>query len=320
MVKIDLVKIPLPGLGIDKVNLYVVENKYLIDAGFYNIISFHELIRKLRSINIRLCDIEAVLITHFHVDHLSLAPVLKDFCEPDFYIGDIELKLLRDGADLFVKNILEEFIRQGVPETEIKRIVDSHPVMRLAEIYKRDIKEISFKNVSDGDEIDNFIEVVSTPGHTPGSVSYKIEDFIFSGDSVLPTITPSVIYNRYSENPLKDHLNTLRKIISINPKAIYPGHGDVINDPVSRAEELIEFHKNRLEEILTFLNKNDYSLYEITKLIKWRVRYNIWEEFPYPERFFALGEALAHLIYLRSEGLVDYYEKNGMIYWYSKAR
>jgi hypothetical protein len=35
------------------------------------------------------------------------------------------------------------------------------------------------------------------------------------------------------------------------------------------------------------------------------------------ERFFAIGEAIAHLIHLRELGLADYHEEEGVMKWYA---
>ena len=58
------------------------------------------------------------------------------------------------------------------------------------------------------------------------------------------------------------------------------------------------------------------TAYEVARLVRWRVRYSSWEEYPPPERFFAMGEALAHLRRLEAEGRARRLEDpGGRVYW-----
>jgi glyoxylase-like metal-dependent hydrolase (beta-lactamase superfamily II) len=67
------------------------------------------------------------------------------------------------------------------------------------------------------------IEVIHTPGHTPGSVCFRIEDYLISGDTIFPggpgrTETPE---------DFQQILKSLREKIFLLPDKtkIYPGHG-----------------------------------------------------------------------------------------------
>lgn len=322
MVEIDLVRIPLPGLGISSVNLYLVDKRVLVDAGYYHIVSLHEIVKRLRELGTRLEDLEAVVITHFHVDHMSLAGLLGDITDAKIYVGHRDLELVRRGADRFVSRVLDIYREFGVPEEEVSNMFSSHPVTRLAKIYTEDLARRDMTPVREGDRVSGVLEVLETPGHTPGSISLRIPDtdIVFTGDALLPTITPHVIYHEYSEDPLGEHLRSLERLALSGLRTAYPGHGEVVGDLVARSREIIGFHEKRLGEIIEVLRTSDSTLYDVAKRIRWRVRYSSWDEFPYHERFFAVGEALAHLIHLSRRGLVDYYEKNNTRYWYLVGR
>ncbi|MGC9148631.1 MAG: MBL fold metallo-hydrolase [Sulfolobales archaeon] len=313
---------PLPGLALKEVNLYLINERLLIDAGQYSIQTLHVILKTLRESSIDLKSIEAIIITHFHADHLSLAPVLKEIIrEATIYIGYRDWELVKKNAENFVKDILDLFIRNGVPETEIRSIIEQHPVMRLAEVYKRDIADLDMKPLREGDRVfagETELRVIECPGHTPGSICLynDLERIIFVGDVVLQDITPSVIYHNLSQDPLNEHINSLKKIIDLRPREAYPGHRELIRDPANRASEIIDFHMKRLEEIISYLKEKDHSTYELAKRIKWRVKYSEWDMFPPVERFFALGETLAHLMYLYRRRRVDLYEKDNKIIWY----
>jgi hypothetical protein len=45
----------------------------------------------------------------------------------------------------------------------------------------------------------------------------------------------------------------------------------------------------------------------------WDLTYKTWEEFPTPQKWFATGEAIAHIKYLVEKGQVTQGEKDGVI-------
>lgn len=84
------------------------------------------------------------------------------------------------------------------------------------EILLKDGDVVSFGEV--------MIEVIHTPGHTPGSLSFRTSQYLFSGDTIFPggpgrTETPAAF---------KKIFNTISKKIMTLPDntKIYPGHGD----------------------------------------------------------------------------------------------
>ena len=55
------------------------------------------------------------------------------------------------------------------------------------------------------------------------------------------------------------------------------------------------------------------GLYQIAPIITWDVSYKSWDEFPTPQKFFALGEVIAHLKYLEAEGKIQSELQNGQM-------
>jgi glyoxylase-like metal-dependent hydrolase (beta-lactamase superfamily II) len=92
---IKVFRLPLQGLALDSINVYFV-NGVLIDAGLYSMRTLHALAKSLRASGLKICSIEKVVVTHYHVDHISLLPLLYDMCSVDSYIGWGELKAVRN--------------------------------------------------------------------------------------------------------------------------------------------------------------------------------------------------------------------------------
>ena len=100
----------------------------------------------------------AVLATHGHYDHIGSA---GEFCGDDvpFYIHEADELAITDARTWGA----------GFPTPPIE------------------IKDV--RTIADGDalELAGFrLEVVHTPGHTPGSTCYVVGPFLFSGDTLFP--------------------------------------------------------------------------------------------------------------------------------------
>ncbi len=311
MLKIP-VWIPIKSLG--AINVYAFSNHDntidLVDSGTLSGRSILSLINGLRGGGLDPCKITNIYITHFHVDHSTLSLLINKLTGAKLYIGEKDFKVIRNGVEKFVWSALELFIHNGMSREEAKEIFNNHPAVKLKDTYA-ELLDIDWALLKEGDRISlggEAYRVLELPGHTPGHIGFYNEEnkILFSGDVVLENITPHVTIHDWKDNPLEDYLNTLKRILELSPSIIYPGHRSDIRDPAKRIRELLSHHQERLQNILDILRREGrLTGYEIAKKVKWRVRYNSWDEYPYSERFFAMGEALAHLRYLEVKGLVE---------------
>ena len=159
--------------------------------------------------------------------------------------------------------------------------------------------------ISDGDvfEIeDGHLEVIHTPGHTPGHVSlfYPKERILFGGDFLLKDEWPhGGIYPHTKDyNPIRDYLNSLKKIKAIEPNLIIPSHGEIIYEPIKRIDDAIRFMTEKIEEVYDVLRKEPLNLSQICD----KVFRTYGSTLSY---FFLLSLSLAYVKYLKDEGLVE---------------
>lgn len=102
--------------------------------------------------------VDWVLETHAHADHLSAAAYLKDTTGAKIAIGEH----IKDVQNVFAPIFdAKDVIGDGA---QFDRLLKDGEVVLVGGLA---------------------IEVMSTPGHTPGCVSYKIDDNVFVGDTLF---------------------------------------------------------------------------------------------------------------------------------------
>ena len=282
----------------------------------------------LKEINLSINEIDYCIISHIHLDHISLVHVLKQK-NPNLKIlmHDITHELLRwETNDDNLKDLEQEarktanqLVRYGISEEQGKRIVQFFTYWpKFLQYQKPDII------IHDGDIIFDELEIIWTPGHSFGHVCVfdKNKKFLFSGDHILSRITPHIgnfiIPNKMAEkyknynfnNILKHYLTSLDKIDNLNPKIIFPAHQEIIYNPHERILKIKEHHQNRLNEISKVIKNNPLTAYRISQI-------HFGEDLDEMNSFMALSEVLGHLIYLEAEDKVKTVEKNGKILYYS---
>lgn len=96
-----------------------------------------------------------------------------------------------------------------------------------------------------------------------------------------------------------------------------PGHRKT-GDYSRRISQLQEHHQRRLDEALRVIKETPgMSVYEITGHLTWKIRARNWEEFPDTQKFFAVGECMAHLDYLQKRGQISSgMDKEGILRFY----
>ncbi len=304
-------------------NAYLLETRCgpaLVDPGMHYAPSLLALLRALRLLGIDPGELAYVAATHFHVDHLTAAAVLREALGVKVLVprGDLaEVLRYEGGVEGFIRDTLELFTRHGMPQDEAKEILGYHPALRAADAYEVIAKEA--EPLAPGEPLPcTDYQAIPAPGHTPGHLIYTQGPGkpALVGDTLLPGITPHVTLHHEDTNPLGDYMETLKRLEKLAPTPALPGHRKPISSGAARARELLLHHEERLQEVLGILKQlGKATAYDVARLVKWRTRYDSWNQYPLPERFFAMGETLSHLRLLEERGLAEKMEENGVVKW-----
>jgi glyoxylase-like metal-dependent hydrolase (beta-lactamase superfamily II) len=143
---------------------------------------------------------------------------------------------------------------------------------------------------ADGERAGPF-EVVSTPGHSPDSVSLISGGTCFTGDTVLGT---GSVFIAPGEGSLSAYLDSLRRLRGLDLEVLCPGHGPYVCDPAAKLDEYIE---HRLERERRLLEALDAGLRTRDELLD-----SAWSDAPPQLRDFAALSLASHLEKLAEEG------------------
>jgi len=148
-------------------------------------------------------ELSAILVTHAHFDHTMAAWTLKKRCGAEIYLNSEDRKSLLEIIFGLAARFLSE--TRPVSPDEVDRTLSQGDRLEFGAIS---------------------IEVLSTPGHTPGHVSFYLrdQDIIFSGDLIF---AGSIGRTDLAGGSFQQLIDSVRSKLFPLPDetVIYPGHG-----------------------------------------------------------------------------------------------
>lgn len=301
------IDVPLPNNPLKNLNAYLIrgERNLLVDTGFHQDASRNALLAGLREIGVSMDDTD-IFLTHLHSDHTGLAPELRGN-STKIYIGTKDLPFMPGKNSSFHwADSDERYAAEGFPRDLLAVLTERNPAQGLSPIpYDDYIPVVHGQRFSYGN---HSFQALCTPGHTPGHmVLWEAETGIcLLGDHVLFDITPNISRWEGVTDSLGDYLNSLQEIKQLPVTLALPAHRAVHGDFAQRCEQLIRHHEVRCREVLRILQgSSPQTAWEIAAQMQWRIKARDWSEFPTPQKWFAVGEAMAHLDHLIAQGAVS---------------
>lgn len=297
------IEVPLTGNPMKNVNAYLIKGKdrhLLVDTGWNHDEALNVMLASLEKLDVDPAETDFFL-THMHVDHTGLVGRLASEIST-IYFNRKDAQWI-EAEDRWIR--FAEFARHnGFPEQELEDMIGNHPGFRFGIKGSLDftlLKEAAMIEVGD-----YHLRCLETPGHSPGHMClYEPEKkLLFSGDHILEDITPTIQLHLDGGNPLKEYLDSLRKIRYYPVRVVLPGHRRPFRRCHGRIREIERHHRKRSEEVLSILKMGPLHAYEVASRMMWDIFYVSWDQLPPWQRWFATGEANAHLKYLQELGLV----------------
>ncbi len=315
--------LPLPFPGLDSVNAYLLratDDTTLVDCGIRNPsgerdFGWSDLVAALAACDVRPREIERLVVTHTHIDHYGMAGRLVDETGCDLWMHraateDIEIYREPESAARKLKQL---FADHGAPTDELDQLAAYEDWRAFVS------RVVEPKTPLDGGETftvgGRSWSIVYTPGHSRSHVCIWApeERILISGDHLLPTVTPHIDFARGGEqDPLGRFLESLEKVEQLDPAIVLPGHGRPFVEGAERARVVARHHDRRLGSILQVIRYQPRSASDIVDAVFGPALLHF-------ERRLALGEALAHLAYLRKRGEVERIEQPDGTFLYKKV-
>jgi len=302
--------VPIPGSPLGFTYVYLVsgdEGAVLVDTGWDHDESWEALTRAVERTGHGIEDIRGAVLTHFHPDHAGLAGRLRSASGAwiAMHPADIAVteRLTAIPASDRLAAMAEQLSRAGFPEEDLAAFAGQTELSTIPAVPDRAL--------GDGDTVDlpgRRLRAMWTPGHSPGHLCLHLEDadVFFTGDHVLPRITPHVgqfPLLSTAGDPLGAFL-TAQADVGRLPEAdrllCLPSHEHRFTGLTERTEAIIAHHEERLDEMSELLGRGGrVTLWQVTSGLTWR---RPWADMRVRARHMAAAETVAHLRLLEERG------------------
>ena len=308
-------EIPLPKNPLKAIKSYIIKSKdknLIIDTGF-NIEECRDVFFKgIEELKLDFNKTE-LFLTHLHSDHSGMASELfKKGVK--IYASEKDGQLINK---MTTTEYWENFEKRKVCFDLEKDNVSysNHPGYKYCPREK-----MNFTFLKDGDKLEvgeyNF-KVIDISGHTPGQIGLYDEEhkIFFCGDHILDRITPNITFWSFEMDALKIYFENLNKIYDYDIKYLFTAHRSDVSDHKQRINEIFHHHNERINEILDIVKNEKKSPRDIATEMTWAIRCKDWDDFPNSQKWFAVGEVMAHLQYLKNLGKVKEDIINNVMYY-----
>ena len=306
---IHLIPAPLPYKSPPWVNAYVIEagdGLVLIDCGTDWEPGRDALRDGFAELGLDESAVHTLIVSHLHPDHVGMSSRLVRELGCRFVMHERAAKLVDRYNDTpgYVDRLYRIAATHGVPEqlAATALTIDRPDFMPIIDPPDH--------VVADGDEIDIGAErrlaVVHTPGHEPAHICLRDTrtGILFSGDHVLPRISPVIMYDFDIGDPLGDYIASLRRLVDMGIGLTYPAHGTIIEQGDERALQILLHHERRLRDMADLVAHSQMSAWAVmTKSFRPNLS-------PIEARL-AFLETVSHLEHLKIIGRVDVEDHEG---------
>jgi glyoxylase-like metal-dependent hydrolase (beta-lactamase superfamily II) len=305
---IHCLPIPTP-FAVGRVNVYLVEDDplTLVDAGPNSATSLTTLENALAEHGRKVEDLERIVVTHQHIDHIGLVQILADRSGAEVVALEMLAPwLARYGEGMEADDAFSEAImaRHGIPEDvryALRSVSHAFRAWGAAATVTQTVRE--------GDTIefaDRSWTVWHRPGHSPSDTVFHDaqRSELIAGDHLIKHISSNPLISRPLEGSDPDdrpqalviYMRSLEQTKAMELARVLPGHGEEIHGHVQLIEERFRLHERRARKLLGLIAERPRSAYELAQAM--------WGNVAVTQAYLTLSEVLGHVDLLRNDGHV----------------
>jgi glyoxylase-like metal-dependent hydrolase (beta-lactamase superfamily II) len=298
--------VPTP-FAVGRVNCYLIDDEplTLVDAGPNSGTSFEELTQGLAALGRSLEEIELVIVTHQHIDHLGLVGLVAARSGADVATIDHAVPMVENFAEEMQAD--DDFatvtmLRHGIPEDVVRALQSVSRAFRAWGAAARVTRVLH-----DGDELafrDRAWRVHWRPGHSPTDTVFEDAErrTLIAADHLLGHISSNPLITRprdgEQERPqaLVTYLDSLAKTRAMDLDLVLPGHGDPVTDHRRLIDDRFAGHRRRADKLHRLIAERPRSAHELAQ--------SLWGNIAVTQAYLTLSEVLGHTDLLLGEGRV----------------
>lgn len=305
------ISLPTP-FPVGPVNVFLLKRDplTLVDGGVKTEAAWDRLVQGLAKQNLAPGDIEVILITHGHLDHMGLVPRIveesgaKTYAHPDvieqFASYDREMKT----GHQFFHDIL---LHLGAPAKSVEELMEFRSAFNtLGSTLRID------HGLEDGQFVGE-LRAHYVPGHSASDTLFYWPErrAAFTGDHVLKGISPNPLLRRASRQTtsrarsLVQYQRSLGFTRSLEIETCYSGHGMPFGEHRAVIDGLLQRHERRTRQVGKLLAERPMTPYEIVT--------RIFPKVTSRSLHFALSVAIGHLDVLEERGQAKAEPANGVV-------
>ncbi len=310
--------VPTP-FAVGRVNCYLVEDDplTLVDTGPNSGTSLTVLEAALAEHGRRVEDLERIVLTHQHIDHIGLAQILADRSGAEVISLDALAPWLAayggqmEDDDRFGQQLL---YRHGVPDdvaTVLRSVTAGFRAWGAAVTVTRTVAPgdvVEFANRS--------WTVHHRPGHSPSDTVFHDADrrLLVAGDHLIAHISSNPLVSRPLDGSadsgkrpqaLVTYMESLRATRAMDLALVLPGHGDPFDGHAALIDERFRMHERRAAKIARLIAEQPRNAYELA--------HEMWGNVAVTQAFLTISEILGHVDLLLNDGSVVEAEQDGVV-------
>lgn len=319
----DVHRIALPTpFQIGDVNAWLLRGTplTLVDAGPLMDETEARLEEGLAALGVAVEDLELIVLTHQHDDHVGLAGELQRRSGAEVaatarlaaFLADVDASM--DADDAYAVALMR---RHGVTEKTVQTLDG------ISRAFRRYIADAPVDRILDGDSTlragGRTWRVHERPGHSPTDTVLSAGGLLLGGDHLLERVSSNPIAHvpigardpaalaASADRPrtLPADIESLRATAAADRgELVLPGHGDPFTGAAALVGKRLEMHERRAEKLLAAL-PHERTAADVGR--------DLWRHVPVTRAYLVLSEVLGHLDLLEARGAVTTRERDGVV-------
>jgi glyoxylase-like metal-dependent hydrolase (beta-lactamase superfamily II) len=318
---IRLMRIPTP-FQVGRVNTYLLEDEplTLVDSGPNSGKALDELERQLEALGHRIEDLELVIVTHQHIDHLGLVDIVAKRSGAEVAAIDVAVPFLENfggDAERDDEEAAALMRRHGISEevvTALRQVTGSFRAWGSKVKVTRPLHDGEVLELGD-----RRLEVQHRPGHSPSDTVFWDADrrILIAADHLIAHISSNPLISRPLDGSaqrtqaLVTYLESLKMTRELPAEIVLSGHGEPITDHVALIDQRLAMHQRRAEKLYGLIAERSRTGHELAQAL--------WGDVAVTQAFLTLSEVIGHVDLLVNAGHVREVEDGEVVRYEATA-